>query len=56
MDIQWNWHFGGHRRMLTITNCQPGDTGNYAVVVSNAMGSVTSSNAVLNLSMLQRAG
>jgi hypothetical protein len=35
---------------LTIFNIQPGDTGNYTVVVTNAYGSITSSVAVLTIS------
>jgi polygalacturonase/PKD repeat protein len=34
---------------LTLTNVQPGDAGTYSVVVSNPVGSVTSSNAVLTV-------
>ncbi len=34
---------------LTITNVQPGDAGNYSVIVTNLAGSVTSSNAALTV-------
>jgi nitrogen fixation protein FixH len=34
---------------LTVTNVQPTNAGNYSVVVTNVVGSVTSSNALLTL-------
>jgi polygalacturonase/PKD repeat protein len=34
---------------FTLTNVQPADAGTYSVVVSNAIGTVTSSNAVLTV-------
>src|ERR1035438_7521406 len=34
---------------LVITNVQPGDAGGYTVVVSNALGGITSSIAALTL-------
>ena len=34
---------------LTLTNVQLGDSGNYSVIVTNAVGSVASSNAVLTV-------
>jgi hypothetical protein len=51
LDYQW-WHVsssipGATNSTLTLTNVQLGDAGAYFVVVSNADGSVTSSNAAL---------
>jgi len=34
---------------LTLSNVQPGDAGSYSVVVSNPVGSVVSSNAILTI-------
>ena len=36
----------------TRTNAQPGDAGNYSVIVSNSAGAATSSNAVLTVNQL----
>jgi uncharacterized repeat protein (TIGR03803 family) len=41
--------FGSTNRILTVTNASFADTGNYSVVVSNSLGSVTSSNALLTV-------
>lgn len=38
---------GSHSNFLTISNIQPGDAGNYQVVVANTNGSTTSSVAAL---------
>ncbi|HXI82946.1 MAG TPA: immunoglobulin domain-containing protein [Verrucomicrobiae bacterium] len=38
---------GGNDSTLTLTNIQPGQAGNYSVLVSNLAGTATSSNAVL---------
>ena len=51
LSYQW-WHGGGPvpsgtGAVLTLTNTQPGDAGDYFVVVTNLLGSVTSSNATL---------
>ena len=35
--------------MLTLSNVQPGNAGNYFVIVSNSFGSATSSNAMLTV-------
>jgi hypothetical protein len=49
----YQWQFdstniaGATASSLTLTNVQPGQAGNYLVIVSNALGTVTSSNAVL---------
>jgi len=40
---------GATTASLTLTNVQPAQAGNYTVVVSNAAGSVTSSNALLTV-------
>ncbi len=51
--LSYQWQFdstniaGATASSLTLTNVQPGQAGNYLVVVSNAWGVVTSSNAVL---------
>jgi hypothetical protein len=45
---------GATTASLTLTNVQPAQAGNYTVVVSNAVGSVTSSNAVLTVTPVLR--
>ena len=40
---------GAATNFYTVTNAQPADAGNYSVIVSNATGGVTSSNAVLTV-------
>ena len=51
--LSYQWQFdstnlaGATISSLTITNVRPSNTGYYSVVVSNAGGSVTSSNAIL---------
>jgi hypothetical protein len=51
--LSYQWQFdstniaGATASSLTLTNVQPGQAGNYLVIVSNALGVVTSSNAVL---------
>jgi hypothetical protein len=51
LGYQWQFNTtnipGATASSLTLTNVQPGQAGNYLVVVSNAWGSATSSNAVL---------
>jgi uncharacterized repeat protein (TIGR01451 family) len=53
--LSYRWSFKGTNvlnatnSVLVITNVQPSNGGNYAVAVSNAFGSVNSSNAVLNI-------
>ena len=40
---------GSTNRILTLTNVSLADSGNYSVMVSNSLGSVTSSNALLTV-------
>ena len=40
---------GAATASLMVSNVQAGEMGNYSVVVSNAYGSVTSSNALLSV-------
>ncbi len=51
LNYQWRFNTadisGATGTSFTRTNAQPGDAGNYLVVVTNIAGSVTSSNAVL---------
>ena len=53
--LSYQWQFnttniaGATGSSLTLTNVQPGQMGNYLVIVSNALGMVTSSNAVLTV-------
>lgn len=59
--LSYQWYFNGApladslhwigsaTPSLTISNVQSGDTGAYAVIITNAWGSITSSVAVLNL-------
>ncbi len=53
--LSYQWQFnstniaGATASSLTLTNVQPGQAGSYLVVVSNALGVVTSSNAVLKV-------
>ncbi|MGZ4974091.1 MAG: immunoglobulin domain-containing protein, partial [Limisphaerales bacterium] len=53
--LSYFWQVGGvpiagaTASTLTITNAQPSDAGSYSVVITNAYGSVTSSNAVLTV-------
>jgi hypothetical protein len=55
--LSYQWQFdttniaGATASSLTLTNVQPGQAGNYLVVVSNAWGVVTSSNAVLAVAL-----
>jgi hypothetical protein len=56
--LSYLWYFnaiplvGANNASLTLTNVQLTDAGGYFVVVRNAYGSVTSSNAVLTVSTL----
>lgn len=43
--------FGVTSSTLALTNAQPGDAGNYTVVITNSFGSVTSQVAVLTVSL-----
>jgi hypothetical protein len=53
LSFQWTFDgtniASGTNASLTLTNVQSGQAGNYAVAVTNAAGSVTSSNAVLTV-------
>jgi ATP-dependent protease HslVU (ClpYQ) peptidase subunit len=53
LSYQWqdgtNLVNGATNNILTITNAQTSDSGNYTVIVTNIAGSVTSSNAVLTV-------
>ena len=53
LSYQWNFNgaplSGATRNPLSLTNAQPCDAGTYAVVVTNAYGSATSSNALLTV-------
>jgi len=56
--LQYQWLFngeiltGGTNSNLVLTNLQTAQAGDYSVVVSNAFGSVTSSNALLTIQEL----
>ena len=51
--LQYQWRFGGADldgatdSTLTLTNVQPTNAGSYAVVITNSLGSITSSAAIL---------
>jgi RHS repeat-associated protein len=55
--LNYQWRFNGTNicgakgSCYTVTNATPSQAGNYSVVVSNSCGMVTSSNAVLTVSM-----
>src|SRR5262249_22416914 len=53
LNYQWRFNganiVGASASSYTHTNAQAADMGNYSVVVSNSIGSVTSSNAVLTV-------
>ena len=53
LSYQWSWNGtnlpGGTNTMLTLTNVQLAQAGNYSVLVTNAIGSVTSSSAALTV-------
>ena len=55
LPLNYQWFFGtspvpsGTGSSLVLTNVQPGQAGSYSVVVSNAYGSATSSNALLTV-------
>jgi hypothetical protein len=42
---------GATTSVLTISNAQTNNSGNYTVIVTNSAGSVTSSNAVLTVAL-----
>ena len=54
--LSYQWYFNGTNAVggaigatLTLTNVQSGQAGTYSVVVTNLMGSLTSSNAALTV-------
>ncbi len=53
--LTYQWQFNSTNlpdaltNFYTVTNAQPADAGNYSVIVSNANGGVSSSNAVLTV-------
>jgi pectate lyase len=54
--LSYQWYYntntlldGATDSTLTLTNVQPGAAGLYSVIVSNLAGTITSSNAVLNI-------
>jgi hypothetical protein len=53
--LSYQWHYGGSDIVgatsgtLTLVGVQAADAGNYSVTVTNAVGSATSSNAVLTV-------
>jgi len=53
LSCQWSWNGtnvnGATNTSLTLTNVQLSQAGNYAVLVTNAFGSISSSNAVLTV-------
>jgi hypothetical protein len=57
LPLSYHWNFNGTNlsgatnTTLTLTNVQLNQAGNYAVVVTNLYGSVTSSNAVLTVNL-----
>jgi hypothetical protein len=56
--LRYQWRFNGTNlagatgTALTLSNVQPAQAGNYLVVVTNAFGSVASSNAVLTVNRI----
>jgi hypothetical protein len=56
--LSYQWRFNGANlsgatnSALTLTNVQTGNAGSYSVRVTNSLGSITSSNAVLTVSPL----
>jgi sugar lactone lactonase YvrE len=57
LPLSYQWRFnqapipGATSSSYTRTNTQPGDFGSYSVVITNTVGGVTSSNALLRSSM-----
>jgi Concanavalin A-like lectin/glucanases superfamily/Immunoglobulin domain/Lectin C-type domain/Chitobiase/beta-hexosaminidase C-terminal domain len=56
--LSYQWRFNGNdiasatNSSLTLTNVQPSSAGSYSVRVSNTLGSITSSNALLKVQVL----
>ena len=55
LSYQWNFNgtniIGSTNTSLTLTNVQPNQAGNYTVLVTNAFGSILSSNAMLTVTL-----
>ena len=55
LSYQWNFNgtnlSGATNAMLTLTNVQSSQVGNYAVLVTNVYGSILSSNALLTVTL-----
>jgi len=57
LPLNYQWRFNGTNlggatnTSLTLTNVQPAQAGNYAVLVTNALGSILSSNAMLTVTL-----
>jgi hypothetical protein len=57
MPLNYQWQFGGTNIVggtnttLTLTNVQANQAGNYTVLVTNALGSILSSNAMLTVAV-----
>lgn len=55
LPLSYQWSFNGTNIVgatnssLTVSNVQPQDAGEYAVVIANSVGSITSSNALLTV-------
>ncbi len=60
LNYQWNFNttnlMGATNATLTLTNVQPNQAGDYAVLVANSIDSVLSSNAVLTVNPLPALG
>jgi Immunoglobulin domain/Bacterial TSP3 repeat len=59
--LNYRWYFNNHLQSAstnswTVTNAQPGNAGEYCVVVSNAVGVVTSSVAILTIATTDADG
>ena len=56
LSYQWNFNgvniSGATNAVLTLTNAQFSQTGNYAVLVTNTAGSILSSNALLGMGIV----
>ncbi|MDB6123328.1 MAG: N-acetylmuramyl-L-alanine amidase, negative regulator of AmpC, AmpD [Pedosphaera sp.] len=56
--LAYQWQFNGSNfpgattSALTLANVQSSDAGNYSVIISNTVGSVTSSNALLTVNLI----
>jgi hypothetical protein len=58
LPLAYQWQLNGSNvsgatnALLTVTNVQPSNAGNYRVVVTNAFGTATSSNALLKITVV----